>query len=129
MFNPFTAVALIAATIITGLIGKDEKTLKDVKKKVTDALVAQISADAPEESDKIANIIVNQFGKVTDSISDALDTQITQVTSQVQGIISEMNKGQANVDARKRVIHECESKIKTISTNLDTFTFELIEQQ
>ena len=129
MFNPFTAVALIAATIITGLIGKDEKTLKDVKKKVSDALVSQISADAPEESDKIANTIVNQFSKVTDSISDALDTQITQVTSQVQGIISEMNKGQANVDARKSVINICESKIKTISTDLDAFTFELIEQK
>ena len=127
LFNPFTAVVLIAATIFTGFGSREEKTLKAVKLKVSEALVAQLSGNADDESDKIANTIAEQFTKVTTSISNVLDSEINQVSSHVQSIISEMNKGQANVDARKEVITTCETKIKSINTNLDAFTFDLIE--
>ena len=40
-----------------------------------------------------------------------------------------MEKGKANIDARKKVLDSCEAKIKSISSDLDAFTFELIEQK
>ncbi len=128
-FNPFTAIALIAATVFAGLVGREEKTIKELKQKVTEELVNQISKNADAESDNIANNIAEQFSNVTSGISKALDLEINEVSTQVQGIISEMTKGQENIDSRKAVIDSCESRIKAISTNLDALTFELIEQK
>ena len=47
----------------------------------------------------------------------------------MQSIIAEMQRGQASIDARKQVINSCENKITALSTDLDAFTFELIEQK
>ena len=47
----------------------------------------------------------------------------------LQSIIAEMQRGQASIDARKQVINSCENKITALSTDLDAFTFELIEQK
>ena len=63
------------------------------------------------------------------TVSTAIDVEIGQTEEQVQGIIAEMQRGQASIDARKQVINSCESKITALSTELDAFTFELIEQK
>ena len=55
--------------------------------------------------------------------------EIGQTEEQVQSIIAEMQRGQASIDARKQVINSCENKITALSTDLDAFTFELIEQK
>lgn len=127
-FNPFTAVALMATTIFTGMAGRENRTLKELKQKVAEGLVNQIGSSADADSDSVADNIAVQFSKATGGISKALDMEIDQVAGQVNAIISEMDKGRANIDSRRKVIDSCELKIKALSTDLDAFTFELIEQ-
>lgn len=128
-FNPFTAIVLIAATVLTGLTSKEEKTIKEIKNKVTNEFVNQISNNAEDDSNAIVDNIAKELAKVSNGISKALNLEIEQVEKEVNDIISEMSKGQENVTARKKVIASCETKIREISTELDAFTFELLEQK
>ena len=128
LLNPFTGVLLALATLIGGTIHHEGKILNQIKQNVTNELVRQLSNNADDNADEIAGTIADGLSKVTNGISKALDQEIEQVEKEIQGIIDEMTKGEKNVNERKKVIASCETKIREISTDLDAFTFELIEQ-
>ena len=91
-------------------------------------LSQNISSKAQESSDQVVESISVKLVDISNDISSAIDNEINQTEQQVNGIIEEMKKGQANIDARKKIIAACETKIRSINTNLDAFTFELLEQ-
>lgn len=128
LLNPFTGVLLALATLIGGTIDHEGKILNQIKQNVTNELVKQLSNNADDNADEIAGTIADGLSKVTNGISKALDQEIEQVEKEIQGIIDEMTKGEENVNGRKKVIASCETKIREISTDLDAFTFELLEQ-
>ena len=47
--------------------------------------------------------------------------------SQLQGILAEVEKGEANVAKRKAQLEKCEEKIKNLSLALDELVFCLME--
>lgn len=126
--NPFVLVGGIIAAILGGGFAGGA-AMKSLKEKLSDKLVESISNSADANSTKTADTISEELLKLAGDISTAIDNEINQAEQQVEGIIAEMKKGQANIDARKRVLNSCETKIKNLSTELDTFTFELIEQK
>lgn len=128
LLNPFTGVLLAIATLIGGSIAHDEKILNQMKQNVTNEFVKQLSNNADDNADEIAGTIADGLSKVTNGISKALDQEIGQVEKEIQGIIDEMTKGEKNINDRKKVITSCETKIREISSDLDAFTFELLEQ-
>lgn len=126
--NPFVLVGgIIAAILGGGFTGG--AAMKSLKEKLSDKLVKSISNSADANSSKTADTISEELLKLAGDISTAIDNEINQAEQQVEGIIAEMKKGQANIDARKRVLDSCKTKIERLSTELDTFTFELIEQE
>lgn len=96
---------------------------------VSEQIVNQLTANADENSSQMAEAICQKLDDIANSISTAIDVEIGQTEEQVQSIIAEMQRGQASIDARKQVINFCENKITALSTDLDAFTFELIEQK
>jgi GTPase SAR1 family protein len=126
--NPFVLVGGIAAAILGGGF-KGAAAMKELKEKLSKAFVDSISQNADANSSKTANAIAEKLSCLTEEISAAIDNEIEQAKQQVQCIIQEMEEGQANIDARKRVLSTCETRIKELSTKLDAFTFELIEQK
>lgn len=128
ILNPFTIVAVILAAIIhAGGAGAD-KAMKKIKDMVCQQIVDQISNTAEENSKHLAVTICAKLSTIANEIASAIDSEINQAEQQVKGIIAEMNKGKANVEARKKMLTSCEAKITELSTELDAFTFELIEQ-
>lgn len=126
--NPFVLVGGIIAAILGGGFAGGA-AMKSLKEKLSDELVKSISKNADANSTKTADTISEELLKLAGDISTAIDNEIDQAEQQVEGIIAEMKKGQANIDARKRVLDSCKTKIENLSTELDTFTFELIEQK
>lgn len=125
--NPFVLVAgIIAAILGGGFSGK--AAMNSLKSKLSDAFVTSISKNADENSSKIVESIAAKLIELSSEISTALDNDINQVEQQVKGIIAEMEQGKANVQNRKQILASCEAKITELSTELDAFTFELIEQ-
>lgn len=127
--NPFTLVAILLTSIITSWNTSSSTAMKRTKEMVSDQIVKQLSANADEDSSQKAEAICQKLNDIANSISTAIDAEIGQAEEQVQSIIAEMQQGQACIDARKKVINSCENKITALSTELDAFTFELIEQQ
>ena len=126
--NPFVLVGGIIAAILGGGFSGD-KAMKTLKSKISDVIVQKICDNSDEGSTKVADSIASKLNDIKNDISSALSNDISQTEQTVTGIIDEMKKGQANIDRRKEVISRCEEKIKSISINLDSLTFELIEQK
>ena len=125
--NPFVLIGGLIAAIVGGGF-RGDAAMKKLKKDLGDEFSRNISSKAQESSDQVVDAISVKLVDISKDISSAIDNEINQAEQQVNGIIEEMKKGQANIDARKQIIAACETKIKEISTNLDAFTFELIEQ-
>ena len=66
---------------------------------------------------------------MADNAASAVDTEINSVRSQLESIIKEMERGQANIDRRNSVINECETKIQTLNGQLTDFIFELTDSK
>ena len=127
--NPFTLVAVLLTAIISSWNSSSSGAMKRTKEMVSEQIVNQLTANADEDSSQKAEAICQKLNDIANSISTAIDAEIGQAEEQVQSIIAEMQQGQACIDARKKVIDSCENKITALSTELDAFTFELIEQQ
>lgn len=126
--NPFVLVGgIIAAVLGGGFAGG--AAMKSLKEKLCDELVKSISNNADANSTKTVDTISEELLKLAGDMSTAIDNEINQAEQQVEGVIAEMKKGQANIDARRRVLDSCKTKIENLSTELDTLTFELIEQK
>lgn len=126
--NPLVWIAGIIMAIIGGGLRADA-ALKKIKEDLSASIVNNISSNAQESSETIANSIASKMMEIVDDISLAVDNEIKQTEEQVNSIMEEMRKGQSNVNARKQVINACEAKIKALNTDLDALTFELIEQR
>lgn len=125
--NPFVLVGGIIAAILGGGFAGGA-AMKSLKEKLSNELVNSISNNADSNSTKTADSISEELLKLAGDISTAIDNDINQAEQQVKGIIDEMKKGQANIDARKRVLESCKTRVENLNTELDAFTFELIEQ-
>lgn len=126
--NPFVLVGGIVAAVLGGNFTSDS-AMKKIKNMLGDAIVSKVSENADEGATKTSDSIATILMDIANDISSAVDNEISQTEQLVTGIIDEMKRGQASIDARKRVINSCETRIKALSTELDAFTFELIEQK
>lgn len=127
--NPVTLIGLLIATIVGGNFFGGQDVKKKVKLLVAQQIIDNLSAKSNEIAEEIARQVCEELSKVSNQLGSTLDDEIKSVEQQVNGIIKEMEKGKANIDARKKVLDSCEAKIKSISSDLDAFTFELIEQK
>lgn len=125
--NPFVLVGGIVAAILGGNFTSDA-AMRKIKNMLGEAIVSKVSENADEGATKTSESIASILMDIANDISSAVDNEISQTEQLVTGIIDEMQRGKANIDARKQVINSSEAKIKAISTELDAFTFELIEQ-
>ena len=126
--NPVTLIALLIGTIVGGNFFGGIEVKKKVKSLVATQIINNLSTGSHQNGNEIAKQICDELSKITNKLGDSLDDEIENVEQQVNSIIKEMEKGKANIDARKKVLNSCETKIKSISSDLDAFTFELIEQ-
>lgn len=127
--NPFTIVAVLLTAFITSWNSSSSGAMKRTKEMVSEQIVNQLTTSADDNSSQMAEAICQKLDDIANGISTAIDVEIGQTEEQVQSIIGEMQRGQSSIDARKQVINSCESKITALSTELDAFTFELIEQK
>lgn len=126
--NPFVLVGGIVAAILGGHFTTND-AMKKVKNMLSNAFVSKISENAEKGATQTTDLITSKLLKFANDISSAVDNEIHQTEQLVESIIAEMQRGQANINARKQIINSCEQKIKAISIELDAFTFELIEQK
>ena len=126
--NPFVLVGGIIVGIAKGGLGGDT-AIRKIKSELETKFVNTISNNSQQNATETTESIISYLTGISADISTAIDNEIQQTEQQVESIIKEMQSGEEAIKARKEVIDACESKITAISTELDAFTFELIEQK
>lgn len=126
MFNPVTAIAVLAGATLMNLhssANKNEKMLKDqVKESMCNAII-----EGKEQSvEDVLKNMSDALGSVADSICAGLDSEIKEAEHQLQYIISEMEKGEANVRSKEAVLSEMEKKIQMLNADLDDVIFSMM---
>lgn len=126
--NPFVLVGgLVAALLGGGWTG--EAAMKELKNNISQKFVETITTNSHHSTHETVESIASFLSDLSSDISIALDNEIKQTEEQVEHIMSELKKGRDKVEAQKKTITVCETKIKAINTELDAFIFELINQK
>lgn len=126
LFNPFTLILVIGATILASLVTGRSHQMKVVKDKTCENVTAQVSAMSGPSSDEMVNTVIGKFQETADQLVAALDAEIQATEDQIQSILSDLQRGKDRVAARERELSDCEAEIKQLSAGLDDLIFELV---
>ncbi len=103
------------------IIAPKKRGMSRLKEVASSVMVKQFSEAADKTPDEITDKIIEKYSKLSDEIVNAVDIEIKEAQNQIDNIISEMEKRQADIDARKEVIDGCAAKIQGLNKNLDSF--------
>lgn len=126
LFNPFTLILVIGATILASLVTGRSHQMKVVKDKICENVTAQVSAMSGPSSDEMVNTVIGKFQETADQLVAALDAEIQATEDQIQSILSDLQRGKERVAAREKELSDCEAEIKQLSAGLDDLIFELV---
>ncbi len=125
--NPFTIIAVIAASVIRGGLKVSEKAVKNAKEQVAATFCEEISGKSMQLVDTVVSGATENFDKIKDIISNSMDVEIGEMQKQLEGIIRDMEQGKEVIQQKSAQLAEHEKKLKAAAENLDTFIFELLK--
>lgn len=126
LLNPVTMIGTVVVLIIRNFGKGESKVTEKIKDTVADEMIKQLNSQKDASVDKIVGEIDKELSQLSDTITSSVDIEINEVNNQVQEVIAEMEKGQANIDARKAELCECEQQVKQLISNTDDFIMDLI---
>ena len=127
ILNPFTVIAVIAASVIRGGLKVSEKAVKNAKEQVASTFCEEISGKSMQLVDTVVSGATENFDKIKDIISDSMDIEIGEMQKQLEGIIRDMEQGKEVIEQKSAQLSEYEKSLKKTAENLDTFIFELLK--
>ena len=127
ILNPFTIIAVIAASVIRGGLKVSEKAVKNAKEQVAATFCEEISGKSMQLVDTVVSGATENFDKIKDIISKSMDVEIGEMQKQLEGIIRDMEQGKEVVQQKSEQLSEYEKQLKGTAENLDTFIFELLK--
>lgn len=127
ILNPFTIIAVIAASVIRGGLKVSEKAVKNAKEQVAATFCEEISGKSMQLVDTVVSGATENFDKIKDIISNSMDIEIGEMQKQLEGIIRDMEQGKEVIEQKSAQLSEYEKSLKKTAENLDTFIFELLK--
>ena len=127
MVNPVTMIAVLAGNVIIGANQSKTKSSDEVKNAISAKISERISESAEKNATSFADEIHSKFKEIINRITDSVDIEINETDNRIKKIITEMEKGAANIQAKNRMLDNCEKNIKILSKELDKFIFELMD--
>lgn len=125
--NPVTIIATLAGLFFYNKNKSQGIAMKKLKEQIQTEIINQLSNNAEDNSTRLANNIGVKYSEIAQQITNAMDTEINETESQINGIIAEMEKGKENIAKREKIIADCETKIKDLSIRLDDLIRRLME--
>lgn len=125
--NPIFWIGGVVLLVWKGWGDGGKAKLKEVKTRVSTELVKSLREGASAKANEFAEQLKNNLSQISSNADSAIDLQINNVKQQVEGIMHDMEQGQAKVDARKELLNKCEGELQEINSSLDKLIFELAE--
>lgn len=118
-FNPLILIpALISGGIVQAIM-RIGKINESIKQKVAEKLADEIRASSYERADEIAAAVATKLSDMRAAVDQGLANEIRGVQQQVESILAEKQKGQANVDRKIRELQVVREQLDAIDGRLD----------
>lgn len=128
LLNPITIIAVIIGGIIFGGFKQKKQLVEKVKKEVIKNLTDQINQASYNCTDRIVEDVKGKISEFGDLIVSSMDTEINEISIQVEDIIKQLESGEEQVNNRKKELLDCEEKLKVLNVSLDNFIFNLVQK-
>ena len=125
LWNPITLCATLVGAFLFNFKQGQSNAMKKLKESVRADAVGQLENTAEQTAAQLTDSIIGKFESIALQIVSALDAEINEVNHQMQGIIAEMEKGQAHIEQRELLLADCEEQIRTLNDGLNTLTLQL----
>jgi GTPase SAR1 family protein len=124
-FNPWILLPIMAGGgFIQGILSTKSTNTK-IKEEVGKRFSASIRDSAQHRGNEVAEAVVAELAKIQDGVNQGLSSEIKGVRDQVTSIMSEKQKGQANVDHKIRELNSLRRELDVIDSALDALIAEV----
>ena len=119
--NPFTLIPLLMGGGLVQGIFKMKATNNKVKETITKEYIKQIRGMNYEQSVKMADAVCNKLQEFTQPIDRSLAKEIQNVRDQLESVLAEKQKGEANVEQQLQQLETIENNLNKIDDKLSGF--------
>ena len=126
--NPILAIGGVIIVVWNAISGGKKVVLKKVKDQITPEIRNSIINSAEAKSSEIVAKIDVEFQKSIDTAIKAIDIKINDLTTQIETVLREKDKGEAHAKQRLALLDQSEKKLQRICGDLDTFVLSLVEK-
>lgn len=126
--NPILAIGGVIIVVWNAISGGKKVVLKKVKEQITPEIRNSIVNSAESKSAEIVAKIDVEFQKSINTAIKAIDMKINDLTTQIEAVLHEKEKGEAHAKQRLGLLDQSEKKLQTICGNLDAFVLGLVEK-
>lgn len=116
-------IMLVGAFAITDLFSEGIKSkIKDV---ISKEVCKNVRESIKEKPKQVAHEIIGKLGSVQQDVDQGFAKEIQSIRDQVNSILEEKQKGQANVEKKIRELLELSTELKTLEDELDDLITQL----
>lgn len=126
LLNPVTLIGIIVAAFLFNIGKGSSRAMEKLKAKVSEEAIKTMSDKAEDQAKDLADGIELRLCKVKEQIIDSLSKELRDIENQLQNVIEEKEKGEKDVEARKKALSESENQIHELNSKLDTLIFKLV---
>lgn len=126
--NPILAIGGVIIVVWNAISGGKKVVLKKVKEQITPEIRNSIVNSAETKSAEIVAKIDVEFQKSINTAIKAIDMKINDLTTQIEAVLHEKEKGEAHAKQRLGLLDQSEKKLQNICGNLDAFVLGLVEK-
>ena len=119
--NPFTLIPLLMGGGLVQGIFKMKATNNKVKETITKEYIKQIRGMNYEQSAKMADSVCKKLQEFTQAIDQSLAKEIQNVRDQLESVLAEKQKGEANVEQQLQQLETIENNLNKIDDKLSEF--------
>jgi hypothetical protein len=116
--NPITLVPMLVAGIVQGKMmegGLEKKIKEEVGKKFSD----KFQEATPDIIQKVVKGVSTELNKIKNIVDEGLGAEIDNIRQQVNSVLAEKQKGQAEVNNRLKQLQHLEKTVNEIDCELD----------
>lgn len=123
--NPWVLLPVMASGGFIQGLWSAKSTNTKIKEEVGKRYAASIRDTAPQRGNEVAEAVVTELSKIQNGVNEGLSREIQSVRDQVNSILTEKQKGQANVDQKLRAIESIRRELDVIDSEVDALIAEV----
>ncbi len=126
--NPILAIGGVIIVVWNAISGGKKVVLKKIKEQLTPEIRNSIINSVDVKSAEIVAKIDVEFQKSIKTAIKAIDMKINDLTTQIETVLREKEKGEAYAKQRLTLLDQSEKKLQAICGELDSFVLGLVEK-